>query len=92
MSLNPVRARLVARPQDWAWSSARAHLAAKDDGLAAVRPVLERLGPGGIEHLLQPSADDDAAFAVSHAAQRRPAAHLAMPTSSKAWNGCSAAP
>ena len=27
----PVRARLVAQAQDWAWSSARAHLAGQDD-------------------------------------------------------------
>ena len=26
VALNPVRARLVTRPQDWAWSSVRAHL------------------------------------------------------------------
>jgi len=26
VSLNPVRARLVDRAEDWAWSSVRAHL------------------------------------------------------------------
>jgi putative transposase len=26
---------------DWAWSSVRAHLAGKDDGLVTVRPVLD---------------------------------------------------
>jgi putative transposase len=41
---NPVRARLVQRPQDWAWSSLRAHLAGRDDGLVTVAPLLERLG------------------------------------------------
>ena len=39
VSLNPVRARLVARPQDWAWSSTRAHLRGKDDGVTAHAPV-----------------------------------------------------
>jgi len=38
---NPVRARLRARPQDWPWSSAAAHLAASDDALVSVRPLLE---------------------------------------------------
>lgn len=33
VSLNPVRARLVARAEDWPWSSAQAHLAGRDDGL-----------------------------------------------------------
>jgi putative transposase len=42
VSLNPVRARLVARAQDWRWSSARAHLAGKDDGVTARAPIKER--------------------------------------------------
>jgi putative transposase len=44
VALNPVRARLVDRAQDWPWSSARAHLAACDDRLVEVAPLLERLG------------------------------------------------
>lgn len=42
VSLNPVRARLVARAQDWRWSSARAHLRGKADGITALAPVMER--------------------------------------------------
>jgi putative transposase len=42
--MNPVRARLVARPDAWPWSSARAHLAGQDDGLVAVRPLLDLIG------------------------------------------------
>lgn len=42
VALNPVRARLVARAEDWAWSSVRAHLAGRDDGLTTVAPVLSR--------------------------------------------------
>jgi putative transposase len=41
VSLNPVRARLVARAQDWKWSSTRAHLRGKDDGLTARQAVRE---------------------------------------------------
>ena len=44
VSLNPVRARLVARAEDWPWSSVTAHLAGRDDGLVTVNPVLERYG------------------------------------------------
>jgi putative transposase len=40
---NPVRARLAARPQDWPWSSAKAHLRGRDDGLVSVRPMLDRV-------------------------------------------------
>jgi putative transposase len=42
VSLNPVRARLTKRPQDWKWSSVRAHLGLTDDGLTEVRPALRR--------------------------------------------------
>jgi len=42
VALNPVRARLVRRAQDWPWSSVRAHLKARDDGLVTVAPLLER--------------------------------------------------
>ncbi len=33
IELNPVRAKLVATPQDWPWSSARAHLSGETDGI-----------------------------------------------------------
>jgi putative transposase len=36
VELNPVRARLVARPEDWPWSSARAHLTGTDDGVTEI--------------------------------------------------------
>jgi len=39
---SPVRARLVARAEDWPWSSVRAHLAGRDDGLMQVGPLLSR--------------------------------------------------
>jgi putative transposase len=34
-----VRARLVPRAQDWRWSSTRAHLTGKDDGITARTPL-----------------------------------------------------
>jgi putative transposase len=42
VALNPVRARLVARAEDWRWSSVGAHLTGRDDGLVSVGPLLER--------------------------------------------------
>jgi len=44
VALNPVRARLCDRAEHWQWSSARAHLAGKGDGLVTVAPLLERVG------------------------------------------------
>jgi len=59
VSLNPVRARLVGRAEDWPWSSVRAHLAGNDDGLVSVRPVLDLI-PRFAELLI---GDRDEAFA-----------------------------
>jgi putative transposase len=42
VELNPVRAGLVERPEQWRWSSARAHLGRAPDGITEVRPLLER--------------------------------------------------
>lgn len=39
VELNPVRAKLARRPEDWPWSSAKAHLDGTDDGLTALEPL-----------------------------------------------------
>jgi putative transposase len=44
VELNPVRAKLVVAPSDYPWSSARAHIKRKDDGLVEVAPLLELAG------------------------------------------------
>jgi len=56
--LNPVRARLVGRAQDWPWSSARAYLRSVADGLTQTQPVLERFPDMG--EMLKREADADA--------------------------------
>lgn len=43
VELNPVRAKLVEKPQDYRWSSARAHLAQSDDEVVKVKPMLDRI-------------------------------------------------
>jgi putative transposase len=40
VELNPLRARLADSPRDYRWSSARAHLAGKDDLLVKAAPLL----------------------------------------------------
>jgi putative transposase len=42
VELAPVRAGLVERARDWRWSSARAHLAVRDDALVNAAPLLDR--------------------------------------------------
>jgi putative transposase len=59
IALNPVRARLVDHARDWRWSSVHAHLAAREDGVTAVAPVLGRY-PDFAAFI--ESAPDEAAF------------------------------
>ena len=42
VALNPVRARLVKRAEEWRWSSVHAHLTAAEDGVTTLAPVLDR--------------------------------------------------
>jgi putative transposase len=69
VAMNPVRARLVTRAEDWPWSSARAHLAGKDDGVVRVRPLLERIGSFK-ELIADTEAADHAHAAAFHALRR----------------------
>jgi putative transposase len=39
VELNPVKAKLVAHAEDWLWSSARAHVAGKADGLTDLAAI-----------------------------------------------------
>lgn len=57
VSLNPVRARLVSQPEEWKWSSVRAHLAGVDDELVVVRPILDRIA--NFADLLREDKDED---------------------------------
>jgi putative transposase len=78
VSLNPMRARIVQRPEDWQWSSVRAHLAAADDGLVKVAPALERVGD------FAAFLGEDFDEALSYAALRR-AESVGRPVGSRAW-------
>jgi len=53
-----VRARLVADPYLWQWSSASAHAAGKDDLLVTVAPLLEMFGEWRL--FLEEADEDDA--------------------------------
>ena len=43
VELNPVRASMCLEPQDWQWSSVRAHLLGRDDSVVRVEPMLQRV-------------------------------------------------
>jgi len=44
VEMNPVHAGMVRQAENYPWSSARAHLAGRDDGLVRVQPMLDRIG------------------------------------------------
>ncbi len=79
VALNPVRAGLAERAEDWPWSSARAHLAGQDDALVTVAPLLERVGDFG--GFLTGAGDADAR---AWAALRR-AETTGRPVGSELW-------
>ncbi len=56
VALNPVRARLVPRAEDWRWSNVRAHLEEKDDGYVTLAPVLERCH-GAFRDMIEPAPE-----------------------------------
>jgi putative transposase len=70
VELNPVRAGLVSRPEDYQWSSARAHLEGKDDALATVQPMLDRV-PSWCDFLSTADSDEDEVL-QRHARTGRP--------------------
>jgi putative transposase len=78
VSLNPVRARLVERAEDWRWSSARAHLEGRDDCVVSVGPALERVGD--FAAFLSQDFDE----ALTYAALRR-AESVGRPVGSPEW-------
>ena len=67
--INPVRARLVARAQDWRWSRTRAYLTGKDDGLTARRPIRDRFPRFADLFATEPDGEDSEAFACLRAAE-----------------------
>ncbi len=68
---NPVRARLVGRPEDWAWSSTAAHLAGTDDGVVTVAPML-KLVSNWNRYLSDPDDEEVNAKFRRHEATGRP--------------------
>jgi putative transposase len=78
VALNPVRARLAERAEDWPWSSTRAHLAGKDDHVVKVAPALERVGD--FAAFLSEPFDE----ALSYAALRQ-AESVGRPIGSSEW-------
>lgn len=63
VSLNPVRAGLVEKAQDWKSSSVNGHIKKKDDRAFKVQPVLERFGSFK-RYLAKPFDEEEAFFSL----------------------------
>lgn len=70
VELNPVRAGLVAEPEEYQWSSAKAHLAGTNDVLLNSKPMMDRI-PDWRDFLCC-SQDDDVTDVRIHTKTGRP--------------------
>lgn len=68
---NPVRAGLCGTPEEWPWSSARAHLSGQDDELVRVAPMLE-LMPDWPRYLAEPDSEQAGDLLGRHMRTGRP--------------------
>ena len=71
VELNPVRGGLCGKPEQWPWSSVRAHLRGRDDDLVCVRPMLERVGDWRI-YLTTDDTEDTYSRLRTHTQTGRP--------------------
>nr|WP_320048725.1 transposase [uncultured Desulfuromonas sp.] len=70
VEMNPVTANMVERPEDYLWSSARAHLSEQDDVLVKVQPLLEMVG--NWHNFLSPLSEQDRELMQKHERTGRP--------------------
>ncbi len=78
VAFNPVRAGLAERPEDWRWSSARAHIEGRRCRLAPRGPLLARCG-GDIASVLSEDAGQIETTVM------RAATRSGRPTGAEAW-------
>lgn len=78
VALNPVRAKLVKRANDWQWSSSRALCGAEGNGIVVVAPALERVGD--FTAFLDEAFDEAFTYAALRKAER-----IGRPIGSAQW-------
>jgi putative transposase len=71
VELNPVRAGLVERAEDWDWSSAKAHLTGRNDKLVQVAPMLKCI-PAWRDYLTAGDSTEQADTMRLHSRTGRP--------------------
>lgn len=78
VALNPVKAELVGKAEDWPWSSAQAHIAGVDSAHVVVAPTLDRVGD--FAAFLADTGEDNTLWATVLKAER-----TGRPVGAKAW-------
>jgi len=69
---NPVRAKLVCKPENWVWSSAGAHIKGENDRLVNVEPLLQMINRGWPDFLSSALTKKDAELLKKHERTGRP--------------------
>ncbi|MCG8632698.1 MAG: transposase [Desulfobacterales bacterium] len=72
IEINPVKREYVDQPEDWQWSSAKAHMAKCDDALVKTGPLLEKVKTGWKAFLSEPRPPEEADLFYSHEKSGRP--------------------
>ena len=72
VELNPVRAGLVKKPEDWPWSSTRSHMNGKDDILVKTKPLLEIVNKPWEMFLVSDTQEQEIALLRKHERTGRP--------------------
>ena len=72
IELNPVRAGLARKPEDYEWSSARAHIEGQDDWLAACKPLFDIVGEDWRTFISEGLTDEDLNALRKHERTGRP--------------------
>jgi putative transposase len=71
VELNPVKAGLAAKAQDYRWSSAKAHVSGNTDGIVNVEPLLEMV-PRWTVFLGVPTPSEEETLIERHERTGRP--------------------
>ncbi len=72
IEINPVKRAYVDQPEDWPWSSARAHITESDDTLVLVKPLLERVEMRWHDFLAETRPVEEADLFYRHEKSGRP--------------------
>ena len=70
VAMNPVKAGMTAKPEDWPWASTRAHLRGQDDQVVATAPLLGRIADFAAFLSDEPAPGVEATFERAHSVGR----------------------